>query len=200
MKKLLLIIIILSFVSCKSILLKTYEIKDPKLEDFTSIKTFLNIKKIDTSNVYVFKNLSCFERASKQKLLSIPNAFFFNKANNLVNYKKNSTDCNAKIDDFLSDLSSFSQLPFDESRKMTDLLDLIENLNKSLPLDNSDINVFITWTIYAGKLNDEKAFAWVNLIEKGKRKGLKVNYYLLNCDFQKSWNLSEKEIEDLGLK
>lgn len=198
MKKLPLLIIILAFVSCKSTLLKTYEIKDPKLEDFTSIKTFLNIKKIDTSTVYIFRNLSCFKRASKQKLLSVPNAIFFNKAGNLVDYKKKTTDCNAKIDGFLSDLSSFSQLSFDESRKMTDLFGLIENLNKSLPLENADINVFITWAVFAGRLNDEKAFEWISLIDKAKQKGLKVNCYLINCDFQKSWNLTKQEKQDLG--
>ena len=200
MKKLVLLIIILSFVSCKLLLLKTYKIKDPKLEDFTSIKTFLKTKKIDTSTVYVFKNLSCFKKASKQKLLSVPNAIFFNKAGNLVDYKKKTTDCNAKIDSFLNDLSSFSQLPSDESRKITDLFDLIEDQVKSVPLDNADINVFLTWSVFAGKLNDEKAFEWANLIQKAKKNGFKINYYLLNCDFQKSWNLTEKEIKDLGLK
>jgi hypothetical protein len=60
--------------------------------------------------------------------------------------------------------------------------------------------VFITWAVFAGKLNDEKAFEWVKLLNDAKKKGINVNYYLLNCDFQKSWNLSKEEKEGIGIK
>jgi hypothetical protein len=190
---------LLLLTSCKSLLKKSYAVKDPKLEDQVSIKMFLHKKKIDTSNVYVFNNLMAYAGASNLKLLSIPDAVFFNKEGFFVSYKKSATDCNAKIDGFISDLSSFSQLPKDETKKMDDLVALINNNNNTIPT-KADINVFITWAVFAGKLNDEKAFEWVKLLNDAKKKGINVNYYLLNCDFQKSWNLSKEEKEGIGIK
>ena len=64
----------------------------------------------------------------------------------------------------------------------------------------TDITVFITWAKYVGSLNKEKAFDWVKLVNQANQKGLNVKYYLLNCDFQKNWNLNEKQKSDLGLK
>ena len=51
------------------------------------------------------------------------------------------------------------------------------------------ISVYITWTMYSGKLNDEKAFEWIKLLEKAQSTGLNVEYYLVNCDYQKDWNI-----------
>ena len=199
MKKIILILILFSLLGCKSTLKKTYGITEPKLEDRTSIYKYLNKKKIDTSNVYIFKNLSAYAKASKLKLMSIPDAVFFNKEGYFVDYKKKASDCNAKVDAFLLDLTTFSKLPSVQTKKMDDLLHFIENSKSDKPINAADINVFITWAVFAGKLNDEKAFEWVYLLEKAKKEGFKINYYLINCDIQKSWKLSDEELQGLGI-
>jgi hypothetical protein len=49
-------------------------------------------------------------------------------------------------------------------------------------------------------LAQKKAFLWIDLLEKAKSEGVKVNYYLLNCDYQKSWDIPEESKEKLGIK
>lgn len=189
MKKLALLFFILIQLSCKSYILKTYYgLKDPEIECQTSIKRFLVKNKIDTTDVFVFKDFNSFTRASKMKLLRVPDAIFFNKAGNYVSYKKSATDCNAKIGTFISDLNSFPTLEQDENRKLNDLITLITN-NKNQKLETNDVNVFITWGVFAGKLNRDKAFQWVKLLKQAQKDGVKVNYYLLNCDLQEGWNI-----------
>lgn len=192
------LVMVILFSGCKASLKREYGIKEPKLENKTTINEFLISKKIDNSNIYIFKNLMAYAQASNKKILNIPDAIFFNKYGHFVSYKKTAKDCNAKIDDFLTDLEGFSKLPSDPTQKMDELLTLVTNGMNSNPVKN-EITVFITWAVFAGKLNDEKAFNWLKLLEEAKSKGIKVSYYLLNCDIQESWNLSEEELKSLGI-
>jgi hypothetical protein len=147
----------------------------------------------------VFRNSASFAKASQKNILNIPEAMFFNKAGNMVRYKKETVDCNANVDDFISDLEHFSNIEADESFTISELKTIIKT-SSSDSLQNADINVFITWTVYAGKLNKDKAFEWAKLLETAKSKGINVRYYLLNCDYQKSWNISKTALEKMGVK
>jgi hypothetical protein len=200
MKNLLLSIILLgSLTSCNTVL-KTYNhIKSPNLETETSIKKYLVRNKIDTSNVYVYKNLNSFAKASKMGLLVIPDIVFFNKEGNKVNFKEEGSNCNAHAGSFITELSTFSNFPSDNTKKIDDFVKLIDN-PKQTNFIKAEINVFINWAIYVGRLNKVKAFDWIKLIEIAKQKGININYYLLNCDFQKSWNLTSENQEALGIK
>jgi hypothetical protein len=197
MRALSLVFVLLLCSGCQTALKTAYGIKKPKLETTQSIKKYLVKQDIDTSNVYVLKDIKAFLSASQKKMLSIPDAIFFNKQGNLVRYKKETEDCNAKVDDFIAELENFSALPEDPNITMTEFLGMLEGgpINQK-----ADINVFITWTVYAGRLNKTKAFEWIHLIEKAKAKGINANWYLLNCDYQKSWNLPPQALEKLGIK
>jgi hypothetical protein len=182
---------------CQSAMKTAYGIKKPRLETEKSIKKYLIKHKIDTTNVYVFKNIQSFGKAAQKDLLSFPEAIFFNDKGNLVRYKKEAVDCNAKVGDFLSDLGDFSKMPQDSTTTMNELFELLAGK----PIEEKvDVNVVITWTKYVGRLNKIKAFEWIGLIESAKAKGINVKYYLLNCDYQKSWNLSPEAIDKLGIK
>lgn len=184
--------------SCKSSLKKKYEIKDPKIETELSIKSFLNSKKIDTSNVYIFKSLMTYSIASQKKLLSVPDAIFYNKEGNFVNYKKSASDCNGKIDSFLSDLKSFSEIESDETNKIDNFIKFLKDGDK-IKKNLKEVNVFITWAIFTGKLNEEKAFEWIRLINDAKKQGVSINYFLVNCDFQEVWKLTDEQIKSLNI-
>ena len=177
----------------------SYGIKNPSLEDEQSVKKYLLKQHIDTSNVYVFKDLNSYSAASKMKMLSIPEAMFFNKDGYFVPYKEEAVNCNANVNKFIMDISAFSEKPADETKKMDNLMAIIVSTNNKQP-QRADINVFITWAKFAGKLNREKAFDWIDLLQKAKAQGIKVNYYLLNCDFQKSWGIPKDLQEKLGIK
>lgn len=188
------------FFSCKSTLKTIKGIKDPKIESYSATQKYLHKKDMDTARVVYFKDFNSFAQASKKKLLQVPNALFFDKDGNFVDYRKSATDCNAKVDDFIQDLNTFNEAKKDATKTIADLKQLVVGANKNLLSEKpGEITVFITWAKFAGTLNKEKAFDWVKLLEAAKRKGLNVNYYLLNCDFQENWNLTKEEKEALGV-
>lgn len=187
------------FLGCKYALKTVKGIKNPKMESYTSTKKYLLRNDVDTSRLLYFKNLNAFAFASKKKLLQVPNALFFDKSGDFVDYRKTTKDCNAKVETFIDDLSSFKEAKKDSTKTIMDLEKLVCSYNKNLSIEKTDIIVFITWSKYAGSLNREKAFDWVKLLEQAKQKGISVNYYLLNCDFQESWNLTPEQKKDLGL-
>ncbi len=184
---------------CHTVAKTLYGIKKPRLEDENNIRNYLLHYSLEAKEVYVFKDLISFAQASEKDMINFPEALFFNRAGYLVRYKKETVDCNAKVADFIADLQHFSELAADQSVKVTNLTSLLDTSNRQPVLD-ADINVFITWTIYSGKLNKEKAFEWIKLLEHAKSKGVSVNYYLVNCDYQKSWNIPKPLQKKLGIK
>lgn len=189
------IILLIFCSSCGLVAKKIYNIKKPKSEDATSVKSFLLKNKIDTTNVYIFRSAESFVKYSKLKTLTIPGAIFFNKAGNNIEYNKTASTCNKNITSFLDDLNSFSSKQTTDNFKIDDVLNLLNPISKGDKINDADINVFILWTVYIGKLNDENTYEWIKLLNKAKAEGLKINFYLLNCDTQKKWDLEISKVE-----
>lgn len=200
MKKILVFITVIFLLqSCESVMKTIKGVKKPKIETYLTTQKYLLKNHIDTTRLVYFKNLNSFGYASKKKLLDVPNVLFFDKSGFFVDYKKSPTDCNAKVGGFIHDLETFQFMKSDSTKTISDIKKLIVSPNKNLKFENSDITVFITWTKWSGALNREKTFDWVRLLDEAKRKGVSVNYYLLNCDFQENWNLTKEEKEALGV-
>ena len=162
--------------SCGLVAKKIYGIKKPKSEDAKTVKSFLFKNKIDTTNVYVFRSAESFVKYTKLKSLTIPGAIFFNKAGNNIEYNKTASNCTKNVTSFLDDLKSFSTKETTDNLKFDDVLQLLIPISSIKRNDNADINVFILWTVYIGKLNDENTYEWIKLLEKAKSEGLKINY------------------------
>ncbi len=180
--------------NCKTIVKKAYDVKNPEVETQEKLVKYLDEYDMTTSKNLVFKSFMHFAAASQKGMLSIPDIMLFNADGYYVNYKKKPEDCNAKVDDFLLDLKHFSSQPYDDTKTMDDFTKFLQN---EKPIEKTEINAFITWAIFAGKLNKDKAFDWVNLINDAKQKGIKINYYLVNCDLQTSWDLTDEEIKQI---
>lgn len=193
------LLLFLLLTGCQTIAKKSYGIKNPKLENKESVEQFLKKHQIENVPILYFKDLQSFSIASKNGYLKIPDAFFFNKKGEFVTYQKTPTDCNANVDGFINELSEFEKLKSDPSKTIDALLNHLEN-NEQILTSKPDITIIISFTVYAGKLNKEKAFEWISSIKQAQKKGINVNYYLLNCDFQESWNMTKEELESLGLK
>ncbi|RYJ42032.1 hypothetical protein [Flavobacterium beibuense] len=200
MKKTILIILTASglLFGCKSMLVKSYGIKDPEFENKTTITEYLTKKHMDTTDVLVFKNFNAFALAVK-KGMKIPNAMFFNSAGNFVNYQKTPEDCNAKVSGFITDIKAINSLQEDISFNVFKMSDFLVKPNGSNPVIEKgyDAYVLINWALYAGKMNEEKAFVWVSLLKQNERD-FKVKYYLLNCDLQDMWGLTEQQKKEIG--
>lgn len=174
-------------------------VKNPKFKNMSELYFFTKKHDVNLNSIYCFESWDKMTTAFNLKYSSIPNAYFFNKKGNFVNYKKTTNDCNAKVDDFIENLEIFSTNKSDSLRNINQVLTLIKN-DKNDKIKQGDITILITWASFLGDVNKDKAFEWIKLLERAKDKGIKVEYYLINYDLQKSWNLSEskeKEIENL---
>ena len=183
---------LLIMISCSPLAKFIFHVKSPNFETRANQQLFLQKNNVHVSDYFYFKDLNSFVLASKKKYLSIPDAFFFNKEGNLVNYKKSSADCNAKVGDFINDLKGFSNASSDNSINVSELLTFFESKSK-INIGKSDITVFLTWAVFAGDVNKNKTFEWIKLLEKAQEKGINVSYYLINCDLQDSWQLTKDQ-------
>ena len=195
--KAIVIAIILSCLSCATVARKVSGVSRPGLESRQSINAYLDRHEIDTSRVYVFKNLMAFAMASEQGFLSFPNAYFFNNQGQSVEYPKTAAHCNAQVGSFIRDLKGFSAWPA-QDKKMAAFTRLLSPEISGTPI--SDITVLITFTTYSGKLNKEKAFEWIQLLEKAKQDGISVDYYLVSADFMQTWNIPLSLQKKWGIK
>lgn len=200
MKKTLILICLVAFLaSCNSVTKTLYGVKNPKIESIASTQKYLVKKGIDTTNTLVFKDLMSFAIASNTDLLVIPDAMFFNSNGEFVPYKESAESCNADVDSFLSDLKNIDNKETNSSLTISKMSSLLKHTNgKPLEIDKKqEIYVFITWSKYAGRVNKIKAFTWIDLIEKARKEDLKVIYYLVNCDLQESWEMTDEQIKNL---
>lgn len=180
------------FLSCSFVAKKMYGIKKPDFQTTENQLRFLKKHGISNVDFYYFKDIKSYIASSKEKYLSIPDAFFFNSNGEYVTYKKKTTDCNAKVDDFINDLKSFNSSSSNKSLKINSFLSLLTS-NSKINIEKSEITVFLTWAIFAGKTNKEKTFDWIKLINKAKENGVSISYYLVNCDLQENWNLTNEQ-------
>ncbi len=196
MRNLLLLVVFILGSSCQAVLKTAYGVRRPTLKQKSDIRAFVHDNGCDSSKLVYFKSFESFTLASKKNLLKFPEAYFFDPEGNFVSYNKTAKECNAGVDLFLHDLRSFDQYAVDTTRTEAEFRDLLRvEMN-----DSRGITVYITFATYIGKLNDDRTFEWVRLMEKARRDGVDINYYLVNCDFLKEWNIPEKMQRDLGIK
>ncbi len=178
--------------SCKTITKIYLGVKNPSFKTHKQLNDFLVKKDLNQSSIYYIKSWKNYEKLLNEKYSSFPEAYFFNKDGDFVNYKKDSRECNANVGEFIKNLTEFSNFKTVKTKNIKIFEDNICN-NKNEKFKASDINVIITWATFVGKVNKNKAFEWIELIEEAKRKGININYYLVNYDLQESWKLSDNE-------
>lgn len=178
---------------CESTAKFLYGVKSPKAETSESLKRYLVKHKIDTTNVLYFNSAQSLAAAGQQSYVRFPDIIFYNKAGKRVLYSKTANDCNARVDEFLLDLKNFHLLEETE----TDIAELTTYLTPGVN-ELADVNIFITWTTYSGRLNKTKAFDWVRLIEKAKSEGISINYYMLSADFMYDWKEEIEQMKNQG--
>lgn len=174
-------------ISCGIVAKKLYGIKKPKNEDKNSIIKFLKKNNIEIKNVCIFNSLKSMQTYSNTNKLSVPGALFFNKNGELIEYNKSLKECTKNITAFINDLKHFENRNIKEGINQSYLISLTTPISSIESLESADINVYIFWTLYLGRLNKESTFEWIRLIKEAQISGVKVNYYLVNCDLQKNW-------------
>ncbi len=195
MKKIQFLLLFILLTNCKTLTKMSYGIKNPSFKKNYELYNFLKKNNVDSKSIYFFKDFITMAKGYELKYSTIPDAYFFNQNGNFIPYKKNTEKCNAKVDDFITDLKNIN-FNKSENKNIKDFIPLLSNdKNKEIVLN--EITVLITWATFLGKTNKKKAFEWIKLLEQAKEKGIKVNYYLINYDLQESWELNNDEKKEI---
>jgi hypothetical protein len=189
MKNKLYAFVLLIFVSgCTPILKLFYGLRESKAEDSTSITSYYNRKGIDTDNILVFSDsVKYYERFNEVK--DIPQIRVFNKEGYLIYYKDTAKACSAPAYKFTESICSESGLTFNVSKDLKSETNGLLELNSS-PFHPTDMvydyYVFIYSARFVGHLNKNPLKIWEHSLKNAK--GCKVKYYLVDMDWQKSWD------------
>ncbi|MFC4739391.1 hypothetical protein ACFO3U_05240 [Flavobacterium ponti] len=186
---------IVFLINCQSLAKLKYGIKNPYFATESDLNSFLLKYKIQ-QNSFFFKDWESYKQAITSKYSSIPDAYFFNKNGEFVTYKKTASDCNAKVDEFIAELNNFSSIEGDKTKNISEIIPLLTN-TKNEKIDLNEVTVLISWASFIGKVNEDKAFEWIRILDEAKNNNVKVNYYLINYDLQKSWDLNEEDENEI---
>lgn len=189
MKKqlLLLLVCVLLLTGCKPVLKTVYGIKNPKPTTKEVAQKFLDKKRIEGKVLY-YKDAKSF--SSVLGKIKIPDAQFFNKKGELVEFRKTASECTNDVTVFLEDLKELEGLPLKEGMDLATLLKFTTDAkgNAVRPNADADMTVVINWATYMGSLN-KTVFEWVEVLQQIEKehKNINVDYYLLNLDMLESW-------------
>ncbi len=176
------------FSSCTPVLKLYYGCHEPKAEDSISLTKYYNKKGIDIHNMLVLSDsVKYYERI--KEVTGFPEIRVFNKEGHLIYYKDTAKACSAPAYDFTKTICSASGLKSNVSKNLkSETNGLLELNNSPLNLTDTlyDYYVFIYSARFAGRLNKDHVKVWQHNLENAK--GCKVKYYLVDMDWQKSWD------------
>ncbi len=174
-------------------------VSQPKLETPRSIRAFLDKYNVSKDiEVYVFGSKKFLDEGYRNGW-SIPDAAFYNKQGYFVDYKLKPTDCNAQVGPFITNAQSINTMAYDENKHLSYYESKLTALwtGESLMLSsekNIDAYIVIRWAKYLGKVNVDKSFEWIKVVAHANQNGSKIKLIFLNCDYQKSWDISDADI------
>jgi len=174
---------------------KMYHVKNPKIETVKSLEKFLDKYGYDKFKLILLKDFSSY-RAFLNLKKGVPNAMFFNERGEYVDYRTTPEECNASVGKFFQTIEAINQVNNPDSLSIQDLNHLLQNeINVK-----DEITVIMTWAVFAGKVNKDKSLNWITHLKDAQMKGVKINYYLLNCDVLDTWGIDPKELKKSKIK
>lgn len=182
---------------CKPLLIWNEGVKQPALEDHTRLKKFLAKYHIDTLEILCFKDTAALHRFYTSDI-RLPDARFFNRHQQLVDYRDSPKDCNGKVSVFLEKIDSIDKRPPIAGQTLGHYLqDIVYEKDQTpfaVPPKTYDTYLVIYWAKYLGKLNKRKVFDWTTLTNEAQQRGVKIRVLLINADYQRFWNIKPEDI------
>lgn len=189
---LLIIIILISFTGCKTILIKMYGVKKPSIETEVSIKNYALKIGLDTLTI-VSVNVDDFVDIFSRR--GIPEGLIFDKSGNYLEYKESDTSCNAGLFNYIPELNSNGSYNRSVKYNLTEEVSSLRNLKgQAIQEFNSseyDFLLFIYWAKWVGKLNKDHVKEWQQLALDNKNA--KIKTILINLDIQENWDKEKRD-------
>ncbi len=193
-KHILLMLLVVLNISCHRIVLYYNGVKNPKIETVDSIKKYIKKKNISKYDLIFFKDINeVSEFKKKFNELRVPDAYFFNQQGTYVSYKKSAQECNAYVDNFITDLKNINTISSNSNINLQSLDKFFVNDdNDNIKFEKGKTIVILSFSKFLGKVNDKHSFDWIESLEKIDDVELKI--YLLSSDFMNFWNISKDDL------
>lgn len=164
--------------------LKALRVNISAIESAESMAVFLRKYGICKTNDFVFKNLQSYIKAYNNRHFVLPKAYLFNSQNQLIKVLDTPKDLDTI---YLLEADVNSSLSYRSLEKLySEVIDSVKGISFS-----KEPKIVLTWSVYAGDLNKDYAFAWLKKLNTVKNQKIKV--YLLNCDLQDTWDLLDDD-------
>lgn len=176
--------------SCNSVMMKLYGIKDPEIETEKNIRKKALKYDLDTTNILTV-NSKDFPK--KLNATSIPDVAIYDRNGKYIEYRQTDTSCNAGLFQFIPDLNVGTTYNQPDSASLQAEFPKFRDM-KGKPVnmpEHADFYVVIYWAVWAGKLNKDHVKVWEDLAKNNKHAKVKV--IKVNLDMQDYWPTSDKE-------
>lgn len=191
MKSISCILALVLLVSCKPLMLKMYNIKEPGVVTKTHIlKTALKYG-LDTSGIVTVDADQFLATLSAQAL---PDIAVFDRDGAYIEYRATDSSCNSGLFEFIPALHPEGAYRKTGKTSLQEALKKLRDINghEIASLDKkADFYLLIYWTTWIGKLNKDHVRAWEQLALKNKNCTIKV--VKVNLDIQDYWPQSTKD-------
>jgi hypothetical protein len=179
---------------CTKILLYSFGVRNPKIENQKSLNQYLKRNKITTENSFCLKDTISFNKFYTEGI-GIPEIRFYDSNGYLMLYR-DEKKCNAQNDSLISFLNPSNVSKIDSSNNIKDYLKNIKMLNgkdiEQKHFENFDYYLIIYWAKWAGKVNKKKMVDWENSIKQ--KSGLKIMAIKVTTDYMNFWVLDKKDM------
>ena len=175
--------------SSASIVKAIWEVKDPAIENSETISKTAARYGLNKASVVTVAPAE-FPGILNNFHHGIPEALIFDKAGRYIEYKANDSACNAGIFGFIPTLNSLGDYKRTGKTTLLKTMAPLRDLNGApLPKNfidtTADFYIFISWTVFAGKLNRDHVYKWQELVAKNKMA--KIQVVEVNMDVQRWW-------------
>jgi hypothetical protein len=197
----LLFIFSFAVLSCKSIVIRMAGIKQPQIETQTSLKKYLEQKKIITEDIYTFQNKDKLFEFYNFKAIGNGGAmevFIFDKNGYLVAFKPDTIGCKAGLAPFLADIENKAKSNTVTNIQIDTLLSQVRKNDEKQAtlfkdLKPADYYMLIYWAKYLGKSADNVLLVQDD-IDAAAKRGIKIQPIYISGDYIEDWGISKKEI------
>jgi hypothetical protein len=170
-----------------------------KFEDKSTIENYLkeiNILNTAQDDIFIFKNFENLLKFSQGGHLHGPVVHVFDFEGNHLE-----AITPEKTMDKLSDFKNIKRKAKKDSfnfKEWSSMFVNIQTLNDLKKINKCEYYFVIAWAKFFDNPQDIKeVYAWYDVLNRQKNKGVEIQVILLNMDLQNSWNLPEEKKENI---
>lgn len=180
--------------SCTKLILYSYGMRNPKIENEKSITKYLALNKLDTNNNFALKDTATLNKFY-QSNIGTPEIRFYDKNGYLMLYRDDKK-CNGQNDSLITFLNPKNVVRIDSTENIFNYINQIKTLRgENVNVDefkDYDYYLIMYWAKWLGKVNSIKMTDWEGNLSK--KRDLRIKTIKLSTDYMNFWPLDKKDM------